>query len=463
MWRVPTSILAGLLLLLTVPAWPRVHGEDHPAPRATDYLILVSVDGFANSMLWDTRAPMPFLRDQLKQGAYARDGQVCTFPTVTWPNHTTLVTGVSPAKHGVLANNVYDRKQKKRLQLIIDPLFDKDELVRTPTLYDVAHEAGLSTAALAWPATRRAASLDWTVPDMHVRDGFARYATPGLLERFRRLGLPVDRYGPWLSDPTGGAKRDWLWIEAAIALYRTEKPNLLLIHFVEMDHVLHRYGPGSGDDLWVATYTDHCLRRLWYGARQALGPDARVTMIVSSDHGFFAVDRSIHLGVFFKQQFGGKLRPVIVPQGGSAAVYLPEGTSPQTRREVAEALRRVEGVQRVFEPEQFAQLGQPTPAESPWAPDLWLAAEEGYSFSASGTAAQLITTGKRRGTHGFLPDQDRMRGVFVAFGAGVARDVNLGKVDNRQVAPTAAALLGLSLEHAELPPLNRALAPVPAR
>ena len=453
-----------LLIGLYLPA-VEAHGTAVAGPaasRATDYVIIVSVDGFANHLLWNKAAPMPFLRARLPQAAVARDGQVCSFPTVTWPNHTTLVTGVSPARHGVLANNVYDRMQKKRLQLIIDPLFDKDELVRVPTLYDVAHRAGLKTAALAWPATRRASTLDWTVPDMHVRDGFARYATPGLLERLRRAGLPVDRYGPWLSDPTGGAKRDWLWIEAAIKLYRTERPNLMLIHFVEMDHVLHRYGPGSGDDLWVATYTDYCLRRLWEGARAALGPEARVTMIISSDHGFFAVHRTINLGVFFKQTYRDRLRPVIVPQGGSAAIYLPN-SDPDVRSKVARELARVEGVQAVFEPEQFDQLGQPRPDENPWAPDLWVAAEEGYSFSANSSAKAVVTTGSRRGTHGFLPDQDRMRGVFIMFGAGVAKGVNLGKVDNRQVAPTAAALLGLSLEHAELPPLNQALRAVPAR
>ena len=437
-----------------------VYGQEGSQPRSTDYLILVSVDGFANQMLWDPQAPMPFLRAQLPNAAVADEGQICSFPTVTWPNHTTLVTGVAPRVHGVLANNVYDRQARERLQLIIDPVFDKDELLKVPTLYDVAHEAGLRTAALAWPATRQARSLTWCIPDMHVRDGFARYATPGLLDRFRAAGLPVDRYGPWLSDPTGGAKRDWLWVEAALKLYEREKPQLLLIHLVEMDHVLHRYGPGSGDDLWVATYTDYCLRRLWEGARARLGPDARVTLIISSDHGFFAVTHSIQLGVFFKQQFPA-LKPVIVPQGGSAAIYLPE-TSPAQRHAVASALRRLEGVEEVFEPPAFHALGQPTPQESPWAPDLWVAASEGYSFSASRSGEEIIRRGGRRGTHGFLPHHEKMRGVFVAFGAGIAEGVKLGKVDNREVAPTAAALLGLELEHAERPPLRAALQSTPA-
>ncbi len=426
-----------------------------PQKRLSDHVILVSVDGFSNALLWDERAPLPFLRSQLDQAAVARDGLICSFPTVTWPNHTTLVTGASPAAHGVLANNVYDRRSRKPVQLILDPIFDKNELVRVPTIYDAAHRAGLKTAALAWPAVRGAKTLDWLVPDMHTRDGFERYCTPGLLDRLLAAGIPANRYGPWLGESAGGAKRDWLWTEAAIYLFRKYRPNLLVIHYVEMDHVLHRYGPGTGDDLWVATYTDHCLRRLWEGVHEALGPDARITLLIASDHGFFETNRSINLGVFFKKNpLPEGIRPVIVSQGGAAAIYLiGNAVTGQVREQVKHLLQQTEGVERVYLPGEFHELGQPTPDESPWAPDLWAAAQRGYSFSANATAGSVITKGARRGTHGYLPHHPDMRGVFYAVGAGV-KPGKLGKVDNRAVAATIANLLAIELPTAQKPPVG---------
>jgi predicted AlkP superfamily pyrophosphatase or phosphodiesterase len=85
-------------------------------------------------------------------------------PTVTWPNHTTLVTGVTPAKHGVVGNNYFDRETRKKVTLISDPVFDKDQIVKVPTIYDLAKAAGMKTAGIRWPgnAQRQDSRLDNT-------------------------------------------------------------------------------------------------------------------------------------------------------------------------------------------------------------------------------------------------------------------------------------------------------------
>jgi predicted AlkP superfamily pyrophosphatase or phosphodiesterase len=138
-------------------------------------VILVSVDGLADFYFDDPRAEMPTLRRLAENGARAA-GMECSFPTVTWPNHTTLVTGVPPAKHGVLGNNYLDRQSAAPVPLIPDPLFDKDEIVKVPTIYDAAHRAGLSTSGIIWPATRNARTLDWT--NTALRSGCRSSATP---------------------------------------------------------------------------------------------------------------------------------------------------------------------------------------------------------------------------------------------------------------------------------------------
>src|SRR3954465_14162240 len=73
------------------------------------HVVLVSIDGLAASYLDDPRAEMPTLRMLAKSGARAK-GMVTSFPSVTWPAHTSLITGVVPAKHGVVGNSAWNRK-----------------------------------------------------------------------------------------------------------------------------------------------------------------------------------------------------------------------------------------------------------------------------------------------------------------------------------------------------------------
>ncbi len=118
----------------------------------------------------------------------------------------------------------------------------------------------------------------------------------------------------------------------------------------------------------------------------------------------------------------------------------------------------VEGVQAVFTPEQFAEIGQPTRQQDPHGADLWLATESGYSFSGSQSGDDIVaprlTPG---GTHGFLPDQPDMLGTLVLHGAGIRKGTQLGKVQSIDVAPTMARLLGVEISGADGKPLTKAL------
>src|ERR1700744_1888149 len=78
-------------------------------PASDRIVVLISVDGLAHYYFDDPKAEMPTIRELAAEGARASDMK-CSMPTVTWPNHTTLVTGVNPAKHGVIGNNYFDRQ-----------------------------------------------------------------------------------------------------------------------------------------------------------------------------------------------------------------------------------------------------------------------------------------------------------------------------------------------------------------
>src|SRR5215813_1656107 len=118
-------------------------------------VIIISIDGFAAFYWRDPHARMPTLRRLAERGVVAA-GMEAVFPTTTWPTHVSLVTGVSPRAHGVVANHVLNRKTRTPEDLTGDPIYDAAELLRVPTVYDRAHAMGLRTAAIDWPATRNA-------------------------------------------------------------------------------------------------------------------------------------------------------------------------------------------------------------------------------------------------------------------------------------------------------------------
>ncbi len=452
---------AGWALLLLAGC---ASGPSAPAAPTDRMVVLISVDGLPADALRDPLLRMPTMRRLAQEGAVA-EGMRCSFPTVTWPNHTTLVTGVSPARHGVLANSYFDREAKKIVPLLPDPLFDKDEIVKAPTIYDAAHAAGLKTAGVIWPASRNAKTLDWTLPDCGTKELWDRYGTAAWMEELRKEGIPVDLQESWVKN-NGGVQRDWMYARAAAQVIRVHRPNLVLLHLVEVDHVEHAKGPRTPDAAWAASHADDRVRDV-IEAIEAAGQKDRATVFVVSDHGFFGYTKTINTGVALKKaglitMDGDKVatrKAAVVSQGGAAFVYILErdpagpGMTPQLRS----LFLGMEGVRAVLEPPEYAGWGMTTPNKDPRMADLVLAAKEGYSFSDSAAGETVIVEGPLKGTHGYLPDDPKLYATFIAWGAGIRPGTKLPLIDSVNVAPTIAKLLGLNFEDVEGRPLSTIL------
>ncbi|MGV3721568.1 MAG: alkaline phosphatase family protein, partial [Actinomycetota bacterium] len=127
-----TAILCVVALALVGNS---VLGAQQAGPRKDQQVVLISLDGFGAYNVDDPRLPLPNIRALAARGSRA-DAMTVSTPSVTWPNHTTLVTGVSPAKHGVLANGKIEAGTST--PMTINPRRSKDELCRATTVYDVA-------------------------------------------------------------------------------------------------------------------------------------------------------------------------------------------------------------------------------------------------------------------------------------------------------------------------------------
>src|SRR5262245_23360846 len=139
------------------------------AQNRNRHVVVISLDGFPAARLHDPAVPLPALRKLAKEGAIA-EAMIPVNPTVTWPNHTSIVTGVAPERHGLLYNGLIVRPGEGK-PLRIEPWVEKKELVQAPTVYDAARAAGLTTAEVDWVAIYPASSVNFAFPEIPKEDG----------------------------------------------------------------------------------------------------------------------------------------------------------------------------------------------------------------------------------------------------------------------------------------------------
>jgi predicted AlkP superfamily pyrophosphatase or phosphodiesterase len=419
------------------------------------YVVLITIDGFPARMFWDPKTPIPRIRELAAIGVTARELHVAN-PTVTWPNHTTLVTGMRPAGHGVLYNGLLVR-EGAGLPVKVDPQRDKSELVGVPTLYDELHQAGLRTAAIDWPCTRNSSSLDDDFPD--TPDSLT-YTTPRLRKELVTAGILNDE-GDAVFQKLSSPQRDEVWTKAACHVIRARQPHLLLVHLLNTDGIHHQYGPESPASYTALALADFLVGQL-LDALDTSGIRKKTTVFVLADHGFATATNVLHPNILLRQaglisnddvNKGSKARAMVVPEGGTGMLYL---TDPQTRemdrKKVIELFKDKEGIQDILLRERFSSLGLPSPEKNPGMADLILVARDGYAISGTSIGEEFVAPVRgnvNRGYHGYIASDPNMNAPFIASGRGIKKGLTIGAVENIDVAPTIAHLLGHELHRAE--------------
>lgn len=452
----PALLLFALALVILPPCYAVAASERH--------VVLISVDGLAYDYLDDPKAHIPTLRKLAADGVRVRRME-CSYPTVTWTNHTTLVTGVHAAKHGVIGNDYFDRQQLKKVPFIPDPIFNKDEIVLSPTVYDIAKAAGLSTAGIIWPASRGAKTLDWTVPDVFDQELFEKYSTPSLVADARVLGIPIHMQMDWCKRVNEGKPmRDYMYARLASHVITKHKPNLMMLHLVTVDSAQHSYGRNSPEAYWALNDSDNRVRDV-VDAIALAGLTDKTTFFVTTDHGFYNYSKTINLNALLRHEgllksLGTKISSAQVyamSEGGACFVYILDHLNREKiMADLKLKLLAVEGVATLTD--NAADVGHLSAAQDSREPDLFLSAKNGYSFTDSLADTEVIKpTDSLKGAHGHLPTEDLLGGACVISGAGVQRGLVIDAIKNIDIAPTMAHLLGLEMKQVEGRVLTEAL------
>lgn len=404
-----------------------------PRAQQVQHVVLVTVDGFRPDFYLDSGWHTPHIRQLMQNGVHAM-GVNSVFPSMTYPSHTTIVTGVQPATHGVYYNGMFEPNGST------GKIYWNDSSIHATTVWKAARQKGLGVAALFWPVSA-GAPVDYNIPDIGsmgeaVREQYARPA--GFVSTLKKEvfdNAPRIEYG-----------RDQNVGRIAAYVISQAKPALMTIHLFSVDHAEHIEGR-EGNMVKEAVAGADSAIGIIIGALQQAGIWNNTVLIVTGDHGFQNVTTHVNPNVWLAQ--AGLLTDVkkddwkaqFYAVGGAAYLYLKDPGDQATLQKVISLLEHLPAGEKKFvrlinRKQLDAVGGNPEVA-------LAISGINGASFGNASTGA-AVTPGKG-GTHGFYPDFHEIQTGFVAAGPGIRKGGTIASMNLRDIAPVIASLLHLDM------------------
>ncbi len=434
----------------------------HAAP-----VLMISIDGLKPEYITQADAygmKIPYLRTLIANGTYA-EGVIGIWPTITYPSHTTLLTGVWPAEHGITNNQEFDPFQ--RFGSAWNWYASE---IRVPTLWQIAHHAGLRTASVGWPVSVGATDVDYLIPEYWRGDNVSGSTNPGdrlMMAALARPDTLVQQLepvaGPYMNGNDTSIGGDETKTRYALEILRRYRPAFMTLHLSSLDDSQHQHGPFSPEACADLEALDGMVARL---AHQEFANNPQAVLLIVSDHGFMKISHFVNLVIPFLQ--AGLLNATANPgkpptvnswkaepwmAGGMAAIMLHDPGDHATEKQVKAMLDKLaadpdSGIAQVLDHEGIVKRGAFPDAA------LLVVFKPGYYAGAALSGSLVTPIPGSRGSHGFSPEFPEMRASFFAVGGGIARHRDLGVVDMRQIAPTVARILRVQMPTAKATPLR---------
>jgi predicted AlkP superfamily pyrophosphatase or phosphodiesterase len=368
-------------------------------PRST--LILVSLDGWR----WDyhVKSRVPNLRALMARGVRA-EGLIPSFPSKTFPNHYTLVTGLYPGHHGVVGNVMRDPRTGRvftmaRREEVGNPMWWGGEPIWT-----TVQRAGGRAAAMFWPGSEApigGVRPSYWMPYDHDMPNDAR----------------VDQILAWLDRPA------------------RERPSFLTLYFSDADGAGHSFGPDSPELLRALEVLDAALGRLVRGLEARRLTDA-VNLVLTSDHGMAETSRQ---RVVFIDDLVAPADGEIVDLNPTLGVWPRPGREDALYRTLVTAHPRLSVYRRADTPEHWHYRSHER------IPPIVAVADEGWSVMRRASVVDAFARSIRRvgGNHGYDPQVKSMHGLFVAVGPAFRANLVVPAFENVHVYPLMCRVLGV--------------------
>ena len=378
---------------------------------AKQRVILITIDGLRSDILSNGNQPAPFLHEMMRKSVYVPNVIVVN-PTMTYPSHTTLVTGSTPLDHGIHCNRQF---QFNRAEPTLYNWYA--DSIRTKTIWQTVKEHGGTTASVFWPVTTGCKWIDFNLPEYFPTK---RVSVSGM-DYIRPVCTPTDIMAELEREATGHLSDTTLragsfQYDAKVAsmvnyLTNRYKPDFMTVHLVTTDYKQHETGIYSNETQQAVAAADHAIGLILENLEYTHQKDS-VTVIVTGDHGFTQGQYRLHPNALLasngmlSEQPGGDWQACFNSLGAAAYMYVnPSLTSKQksrciekVRKLLSEQPDTVKALYKILSNEEIkAVKGDPTAA-------LCLAPVSGVGCS-NNRKGEFITDFKG-GLHGYvyLPD-----------------------------------------------------------
>ncbi|WP_026706924.1 alkaline phosphatase family protein [Flavobacterium frigidarium] len=414
----------------------------------SEHVILISVDGFRPEFYLESQWPVPNMKKMVEQGVSSK-GVRGIFPSVTYPSHTTLITGAFPNEHGIYYNNPFEEKGQT------GRWFWEYELIKTKTLWTAVKENKKTTASFLWPVTV-GADIDYNIPEYWYLEG-----DYGNIKPMRDFENPKGFLQEMETEVLGKLNKstfngDYLNREDRIgemAAYTLEKykPNFISIHLFAVDHFQHEQGK-EGEKVYTSiAAVDRAIGKIMEASKRA-GIEDKTTFIITGDHGFVDIHSAINpniwlveLGLMEDKEDRGNWKAAFHTSGASAFLILKDKNDIETLKMVQRKIEllpnSIKKLFRVVERAELDKIGADPSAA------LALNPIPGVSMSSNSNGA--ILSPKKGGTHGYFPDFQQIETGFLAFGAGISKGKKIDKMGLEDIAPVVSKLLNLNFQTKE--------------
>jgi predicted AlkP superfamily pyrophosphatase or phosphodiesterase len=390
-----------LLLLLLLGSWGAIGRAQAPASDLKPTVILVSIDGWR----WDyaQKYSAPTIRQLIARGVSAP--LIPSFPSKTFPNHYTIVTGLYPGHHGIVGNTVWDALTSRRLTMANrtenqDPMWWGGE-----PLWVTVQRAGGTAAPMFWPGSE--------APIFGQRARFWAPFDNGLSPNTR-----VDRVLRWLDLPVA------------------DRPTFLTLYFSDVDGAGHDSGPESRAVAEAVGRVDRYLDRLIRGLTRRRLQD-RVNVVIVSDHGMAEANAS---RVVVLDDYLALDGIDIIDLNPTLGMFPPAGREEAVYQALAAANPHLKVFRKAESPPHWHFRDHPR------VPPIVGVADEGWQVLRKATLESQIASGPRGsiGVHGYDPAEAiSMRGIFVASGPAFKSGVAVEPFENVHIYNALSELLGV--------------------
>lgn len=408
-------------------------------------LVIISIDSMGYKDLADLSNLAPNLTKLRDQGSWVKRIEGVS-PTLTYPSHTTIVTGQYPAVHGIINNTKLQPKRESSDWLWYH------RYIKVLTLYDLAHQKGLTTAALLWPVTG-SSKIDYNLAEIFSNRPWSNQVLVSLKSSSPKFIYEMNKkYGHMLH----GIKQPWRddFITAcAVDTLENKKPDLMLLHLVDLDSMRHRYGVNSAEAKAAWQRQDKRIGQIINATKKA-GTFADTNFVIVGDHYQIDVNKMIHLNMIFEKEgwlesipgkptYKNNWTVTAKNCDGEAYIYT---CGKVDLKKVKESFAQVEGIEAIYDQKEAIAKGADPNCS------FLVAAKPGYYFTDEVNRPAIVeevdpTTldepNRYKGMHGFDPNEPNYFTSAIFFGPDINSGVTVEKSKMVNEAPTLARLLNV--------------------